>query len=139
MKNKNNKNKNMNIKRPRLNIIEIKNSYSDIIGCLNKNDSFACQFEDGVTVHIEKIGDYFDGIMVNTHNYKKNGITTWRYKEPEFLQMYDDILSNVGYKFFSVEKGELLRIRTIFESVTEALMCLKTGKSYGDYRMRQSD
>ena len=128
-----------NNKRPKLNIIEIKNSYSDIIGYLNKNDSFACQFEDGVTVHIEKIGDYFDGIMVNPHNYKKNGITTWRYKEPEFLQMYNEVLKNNGYKFFAVEKGESLRIRTIFESVTEALMCLKTGKNYGDYRMRQLD
>ena len=128
----------MNIKRPRLNINLVQNNYSDVIEHLNNNDMLAFQFkEDGVTVYIEKLDDVYDCIMVNPHNYKINGITAWKMKESDLLKMYNELFGSIEYEIFAVQKGSLLRIREIFEGVTEALMCLKTGKNYGDYRMRK--
>jgi hypothetical protein len=131
---------NMNIKRPRLNINLVQNNYSDITKHLDNNDMLACQFkEDGTTVYIEKLDNIYDCIMVNPHNYKTNGITAWQMKYDGLLKMYNELFGSIEYELFAVQKGSLLRIREIFEGVTEALMCLKTGKNYGDYRMRKLD
>lgn len=142
MRNKyNNKNKNnMNFKRPRLNINFVENNYQDIIKRLNDNDMLAIQFkEDGVTVYIEKLDNIYDCIMVNPHNYKVNGITAWKMKDDELLKMYNELFNSIEYEIFAVQKSSLLRIREIFEGVTEALMCLKTGSNYGGYRLRSLD
>lgn len=136
---KKNKN-NMNVKRPRLNINFVENNYQDVIKHLNDNDMLAIQFkEDGVTVYIEKLDNIYDCIMVNPHNYKVNGVTAWQMKDDELLKMYNALFSGIEYEIFAVQKGSLLRIREIFEGVTEALMCLKTGNNYGAYRLRSLD
>jgi len=138
-KNKNNKN-NMNIKRPRLNLNFVENNYSDIVKHLNNNDMLAIQFkEDGVTVYIEKLDNIYDCIMVNPHNYKVNGVTAWQMKDDDLLKMYDKLFNSIEYEIFAVEKGSLLRIRDIFEGMMDALMCLRDGKSYGGYRLRELD
>jgi len=138
-KSKNNKN-NMNIKRPRLNLNFVENNYSDIVKHLNNNDMLTIQFkEDGVTVYIEKLDNIYDCIMVNPHNYKSNGVTAWQMKEDDLLKMYDKLFNGIEYEIFAVEKGSLLRIRDIFEGMMDALMCLRDGKSYGGYKLRQLD
>ena len=130
----------MKIKRPRLNINLVQNNYSDVIEHLNNNDMLAFQSkEDGVTVYIEKLDDVYDCIMVDPCDYKINGITAWQMKEDDFVKMYNELFDSIEYEAFAVQKGSMLRIREIFEGVTEALMCLKTGKNYGDYRMRKMD
>jgi hypothetical protein len=137
---KNNNKNMMNIKRPRLTINSVENNYSDLIKHLNDNDMLACQFkEDGVTVYIEKLDSIYDCIMVNPHNYKINGVTAWQMKNDDLLKMYNELFSSIEYELFVVQKGSLIRIREIFEGVTEALMCLRTGKNYGDYRIRKLD
>jgi len=138
-KSKNNKN-NMNIKRPRLNLNFVENNYSDVTKHLNNNDMLVIQFkEDGVTVYIEKLDNIYDCIMVNPHNYKVNGVTAWQMKEDDLKLMYDKLFNSIEYEIFAVEKGSLLRIRDIFEGMMDALMCLRDGKSYGGYRLRQLD
>jgi len=138
-KSKNNKN-NMNIKRPRLNLNFVENNYSDVTKHLNNNDMLVIQFkEDGVTVYIEKLDNIYDCIMVNPHNYKVNGVTAWQMKEDDLHGMYDKLFGSIEYEIFAIQKGSLLRIREIFEGAMDALMCLRDGKSYGGYRLRQLD
>lgn len=134
------KNNNMNFKRPRLNINLVQNNYSDVIKHLNDNDMLAIQFKkDGVTVYIEKLNNVYDCIMVNPHNYRVNGVVAWQMKQDNLMKMYNELFNSIEYEIFVVQKGSLLRIREIFEGVTEALMCLKTGKNYGNYRLRSLD
>jgi len=146
MKNKHNNSKskninnNMNFKRPRLNLNFVKNNYSDVIKHLNDNDMLAIQFkEDEVTVYIEKLDNIYDCIMVNPHNYKSNGVTAWQMKDDDLLKMYNALFGSIEYEIFAIQKGSLLRIREIFEGTMDALMCLRDGKSYGGYRLRQLD
>lgn len=143
MKNKhksNNNNNNMNFKRPRLNLNFVENNYSDVVKHLNDNDMLAIQFkEDGVTVYIEKLDNIYDCIMVNPHNYKSRGVTAWQMKDDELKLMYDKLFDSIEYEIFAIQKGNLLRIREIFEGTMDALMCLRDGKSYDGYRLRLMD
>ena len=76
--------------------------------------------------------------MANPHYYKTNDITTWTMGFEELKKMYKEVLSNNKYSIFAVEKLNF-KMRDIFEGLLEALMCMKSGGNYGNYRMRKLD
>jgi hypothetical protein len=124
--------------RPRLNMTILENNYKLISEYLNKNELLACQMDEGVTVFMELNNGNIDCIMANPRYYKINGVTTWTMRFEELKKMYKEVLGNNKYKVYAVDKQNH-KMREVFESLLEALMCMKTGSNYGGYRMRKLD
>jgi len=126
-----------NLKRPRLNMDILNNDYKEIIKSLKKNRLFVCQLEDGVLVMIEKQDNNLKSIMVNPHNYKIKGVTTWAMDFDGLKNMHDEVFNDNENKFYSIEKGRV-KIEDLFVSLVDALTCLKFGDGNG-YRLRKVD
>jgi len=124
-------------RRPRLNMDILNNDYKEINKSLNSKKLFVCQLEDGVLVMIEKQDNNLNAIMVNPHNYKNNGITRWIMDFNGLEKMYNEIFSDSENKFYSIDKGRV-KVMDLFESLVDALTCLKFGDGYG-YRLRKLD
>lgn len=126
------------MKRPRLNILSIKNEYNDVLRTLNVGDLFVAQAEDGLLIMFENNKNIIKGMMINPKNYKLNGITTWETGWIQFHDFYNTIFSQMKCDFFGVEtQGHSMY--ELSEGLVEALTCMKTGKSFGNYRIRPVD
>ncbi len=126
--------------RPRLNIITLESDYKTITSHLHKKELFVSQFEDGLLVMVELVNGVLHAIMVNPKTYKQVGYKEWEMPFNVFYDMYENVLTDkeMGCIFFSVEKGNI-EMKQIAEGLIEALTCLKTGKPYGNYRIRKED
>ena len=124
-------------KRPRLNMDILNNDYKEIIKSLKNDRLFVCQLEDGVLVMIEKQDNNLKSIMVNPHNYKIKGVTTWVMDFDGLKSMYDEVFNNNENKFYSIEKGRV-KVEDLFISLVDALTCLKFGDGNG-YRLRTGE
>lgn len=122
--------------RPRLNTYILKNKYGQVLKTLNHNQLFVCQFEDGLLVAIENQNNFLDGIMINPRNYEENGVTRWSFDFDGLEKMYNEIFCDKKNTLYSIEIGEHSMI-DVLPSLVNALTCLKTGNSYGGYRLRK--
>ena len=117
--------------RPRLNVLEVNKNYKDVLALLAENKVFVCQFEQGTCVFLD---NKYNFIMFNPHNKE---ITSVKMNEKTFLDMYNNVfMSDPDYQFFGIETDGH-SIKEVFVGVTEALMCLKTGNKFGEYRIKK--
>ena len=61
----------------------------------------------GVLVIIEKQDNNLKFIMVNPHNYKIKGVTTWIMDFEGLKSIYDEVFNDKENKFYSIEKGRV--------------------------------